>query len=80
MLRCTIFALVVLSASSASALDVHFDDSWAQKFGQLCAMAQYGSKMTAEPICAELDKIFTAAVQAEAEKKKPKEKPAEPAK
>ncbi len=55
-----------LLPSAASAYEIKLDESWGAKLNQLCIAASYGSKMTAEPICAELNQIFIKAGQDDA--------------
>lgn len=71
-MRMKLALALVAWAGTANAAEIKLDEAWAQKLGQLCAAAQYGSRMTAEPICEELGAIFAKARQEEKKKEEKK--------
>lgn len=56
------FAFVIMIMPAAvAATEIKLDDSWVPKLGILCDAARYASRMTAEPICAELGAMVAKA-------------------
>lgn len=60
-----ILAMLAVQIRPAIAIELKLDDAWLPKLQQLCAAAQYGSRMTAEPICQELQQLAQRAAAEE---------------
>lgn len=56
---------MLLFSATSSATEIRLDDSWIPKLGHLCQAAMFSSRMTAEPICAELERLRVQSAEAD---------------